>query len=220
MLDRQNRRLIMDTLGRSIDELVRDLYADVIDGTSSVQEPEITSRLCQRVEDRLDGQRVGDYEFRVIAQSMPDRGPNSYEWITGADLYLSISLDGPDRFDKALFIQAKYDRNVKREELLSACERMERHIGSSASYVWIYEPGGVKVLSPTSVRRMKGNSIEGLPRRSVAGLTGRVLDCYAGSRKWGIPMGPNRRQNLAERLREVRALNALDVALEPSKSSG
>jgi hypothetical protein len=68
----------------------------------------MTSRICQRVEDRLDGQRVGDYIFRVIAQSMLDRGPRSLEKITGADLFLSVSLDGPEGFDKGLFVQAKY----------------------------------------------------------------------------------------------------------------
>src|SRR4051812_15608253 len=98
MIDSVNRRLIMDTLGETIDELVSDLYFDAIDAPSVVQEPEITSRICQRVEDRLDGQRVGDYVFRVIAQSMPDRGPRSLEKLTGADLFLSVSLDGPDGF--------------------------------------------------------------------------------------------------------------------------
>src|SRR5664279_5001548 len=83
MIDRENRQLIMHELGGTIDELVRDLYSDTIDGPSMVQEPEITSRICQRVEDRLDGQRVGDYILRVTAQSMPDRGPLSLEKITG-----------------------------------------------------------------------------------------------------------------------------------------
>jgi hypothetical protein len=69
-----------------------------------VQEPEITSRVCQRVEDRLDGRLFGDYVLRVRAQSMPDRGPGSLERITGADLFLSVSLEGPDGFDKGLFV--------------------------------------------------------------------------------------------------------------------
>jgi hypothetical protein len=217
MLDRENRRLIMDTLGGTIDELVQDLYSDTIKGPSIVQEPEITSRVCQRVEDLLDGRRVGDYVFRVVAQSIPDRGPRSLERITGADLLLSLSLDGPDGFDKAIFIQTKYDRNVNRHELLDACRRMERHVGKKGAYVWIYERDGVKVLSPHQVRRMQGNTFEGLQRRSMAGLTGRILDCYAGSRTWGIPMGSNRRQILHERLRQVRAQNALDLALKPAR---
>ena len=214
MIDREARQLIMHELGGTIDELVRDLYSDTIDGPSMVQEPEITSRICQRVEDRLDGQRVGDYILRVTAQSMPDRGPLSLEKVTGADLLLSVSLDGPEGFDKTLFVQAKYDRNVNREELLEACDRMEQHVGKEGTYVWIYESDGVKVLSSHQVRQMQGNTLEGLNGRSVAGLTGRILDCYAGSQAWGIPMSGNRRQIIHERLREVRAQNALDLQVK------
>ncbi|MGT2465053.1 hypothetical protein ACVOMV_06100 [Mesorhizobium atlanticum] len=208
----------MDALGEAVDGLVKDLYSNVVDGPSMVQEPEITSRICQRLEDRLDGRRVGDYIFRVTAQSMPDRGPNSLEKITGADLLLSVSLDGPDGFDKTLFIQAKYDRNLNRNELLDACRRMEQHVGSKGAYVWIYEQSGVRVVSPHEVRQMPGNTIDGVHRRSMAGLTGRILDCYAGSRGWGIPKGANRRQLIQEQLRRVRARNALDIVPESSHS--
>ena len=112
------------------------LSSDAFDGPSTVQEPEITSRVCQRVEDRLDGRRVGNYVFRVIAQSMADRGPRSLEKITGADLLLSVSLDGPDGFDKTVFVQAKYDRNVNRDEVLDACRwsnTLERRVRTSGS---------------------------------------------------------------------------------------
>ncbi len=214
MLDRQNRQLIMDALGRAVDDLVRDLYSTKVDGPSTIQEPEITSRICQRVEDRLDGQRVGDYIFRVIAQSMPDRGPRSLESITGADLFFSLSLDGPEGFDKGLFVQAKHDHNVNRSELLDACDRMEHQAGVKGCYVWIYEQEGVKVFSLHQIRQMRGNTLDGLRPRSVAGLTGRILDCYAGSQNWGIPMGPRRRQVIRDRLQWVRSDNALDVALQ------
>jgi hypothetical protein len=214
MIDKQDRQLIMNMIGETIDKLVQDLYSDTMDGVSIVQEPEITSRVCQRVEDRLDGRPVGNYIVRVIAQSMPDRGPRSLERITGADLYLSVSLDGPNGFDKGLFVQAKYGRNTHRDELLDACQRMEQTIGTKSAYVWIYEPDGVKVLSPSQVRRMRGNSFKGLHRRSIRGLTGRILDCFAGNRMWGIPMAENRRQIVRERLLRVRATSALDLAFK------
>jgi hypothetical protein len=204
----------MEALGGAVDELVQDLYSDTIDGPSVVQEPEITSRICQRVEDRLDRKRLGNYVLRVTAQSMPDRGPRSLEKITGADLLLSVSLDGPGGFDKTLFVQTKYDRNVSREDLLDACRRMEGHVGKEGTYVWIYERDGVKVLSSHQVEQMRGNSLEGLSRRSMAGLTGRILDCYAGSRAWGIPASGNRRQIIHERLRRIQAKNSLDLHLK------
>lgn len=214
MLDVSTRRLIMEKFGGAVDDLVRDLYSPVQRSISVVQEPEITSRLCQRLEDRLDGERAGEYVFRVIAQSMPDRGPMSVEKVTGADIFLSVSLDGPDGFDKGLFVQAKYDRNLDRADLMNSCRRMVHHVGSGSAYVWVYEPDGVKVLSRGQVGKMVGNTLDGLAPRSVAGLTGRILDCNAGSRDWGIKMGPRRRDDVRERLTQVRAQNALDVALK------
>ena len=203
----------MDALGGAIDGLVQHLYSPLIDGFSAVQEPDITSRICQRVEDSLNGKRIGPYGLRVSANSLPDRGPNSLEKITGADLYLSISVDGPDGFDKGLFIQAKYDRNVNREELLGACDRMTSVV-STGSYVWIYEPDGVKVLTPHQVRRMRGNSLEGINSHTVSGLTGRILDCHAGNKKWGVPKTHDRQLYVRNRLRDLRIRNGLDLNLE------
>ncbi|MDH4413208.1 MAG: hypothetical protein QE484_07875 [Rhizobium sp.] len=214
MLDDKNRRLIMDRLGGAVDALVADLYSGKTDGVSVVQEAEITSRLCQRLEDKLDNSPAGDYVFRVIAQSLPDRGPNSMEKLFGADIFLSISLDGPGGFDKGIFIQAKYDRNIDRNELKGACRRMEAIADRQGVYVWVYEPNGVKVLSSHQVRQMKHNSLAGIQPRTTTGFTGRILDCYAGSRAWGIPSTGNRRKMVAERLREVRASNLLDIKLK------
>ena len=161
-----------------------------------------------------DGTQAGDYVFRIIAQSLPDRGPNSLERITGADLFMSVSLDGPDGFDKGIFIQSKYDRNVNRGELRDACRRMKQHIGAEGAYVWIYEAGGIKVMSSNQVDRMQGNTFNGIQRRSMTGFTGRILDCYAGSRNWGITTEGNRRQAVNERLREIRVQNAIDISLK------
>jgi hypothetical protein len=129
-------------------------------------------------------------------------------------MYLSVSVDGPNGFDKGLFIQAKYDRNVDRKELRSACDRMERAIGGAGSYVWIYRPDGVKVLTPHEVRHMRGNSLEGTNARVVSGLTGRILDCHAGNRKWGVPKTPDRQLYVRDRLQDLRIRNGLDLNLE------
>jgi hypothetical protein len=140
------------------------------------------------------------------------------------DPLLSVSLDGLNGFDKVAFVQAKYDRNLNRNELLDGCGRMEQHVGTKGAYIWIYEQPRVKVLSPYQVRQMRGNTFEGLQRRSATGLTGRILGCYAGSREWGIPMGPNLRQIIQQRIRQVRAserprpgVDELPVATAPRR---
>lgn len=217
MLDDENRGLIVKRLGKAVDDLVADLYSNAAGGVSIVQEAEITSRLCQRLEDKLDNSQVGDYVFRVIAQSLPDRGPNSMEKLFGADLFLSISLDGVDGFDKGIFIQAKYDRNINRADLKDACRRMETIADREGVYVWVYEPDGVKVLSSHQVGKMKQNSLNGIQPRSMTGFTGRILDCYAGSRAWGIPSTGGRRKMVADRLLEVRASNLLDIKLKKAR---
>ncbi|MEW9806425.1 hypothetical protein [Mesorhizobium marinum] len=217
MLSKENRRQIMERIGKAIDELVTDLYSERIDGISAVQEAEITSRLCQRLEDQLDNSRVGDYVFRVIAQSLPDRGPKSMERVIGADLFLSVSLEGHDGFDKGIFIQAKYDRNLDRGELKDACRRMRQVAGSKGAYVWIYEADGVRVVSSHQVSQMRHNTLADVVPRSATGFFGRILDCYAGNRSWGIPNGSDRREAVATRLRETRANNLLDIKLKKSR---
>lgn len=217
MRDKRSRRKITETVGRAVDELVADLYSETTGGVSAVQETEITSRLCQRLEDRLDKQEAGGYVFRVIAQSLPDRGPNSMEKLIGADIFLSVSLEGSDGFDKGVFIQAKYDRSVDRGELKDACDRMKKVADSDSVYVWVYEPDGVRVVSSHQVNEMQDNSLADTTSRSVKGFFGRILDCYAGSKTWGIPDRGNRRQEVGRRLREARARRILDIKLEKSK---
>lgn len=216
MIDKHNRKKITEQIGDAVDSLVIDLYSEIIDGVSAIQEAEISSRICQRLEDKLDNSRVGEYTFRVTAQSVPDRGPKSIENLVGADIYLSISLDGDDGFDKGIFIQAKYDRNLKRKELNDACNKMKKTIGNKGSYVWIFKSDGVKVLSANQVKNMEGNSIKGLIPRSVEGFAGRIIDCYAGNRNWGVPASANRRKLAAKKLRESRAANLLDIHLKKS----
>lgn len=214
-MDFESKQEISRMLGEAIDQLTTDLYSNVVDGVSAIQEPEISSRLCQRLEDRLDGTRAGDYVFRVIAQSVPDRGRNSMEKLLGADIFLSISLEGAGGFDKGIFIQAKYDRNIDRDDIQSAVKKMKKTAGNNGAYVWVYTPSGTKVFSANQVERMANNSFHGQKSRSIEGFAGRVINCYAGSRRWGIAGSlQDRRALVARRLREARAKNILDLRLD------
>lgn len=211
LLDTYSRGAIIERIGNSIDELVSDLYSDASKGPSIIQEPEITSRICQRLEDRINNSQAGEYIIRVTAQSLPDRGPKSLEKIIGADLFIAFSLEGPDGFDKGIFIQAKYDRNINKAELQDACDRMKNAAGPRGGYVWIYEADGVRVISPYQVDQMTGDSLNGIVPRKAAGFVGRILDCHAGSREWGITGDSNRRQIIETKLRATRAKNVLDI---------
>jgi hypothetical protein len=215
MLDPLDRKEITHFFGKAIDEIVRELYSDALAGISTAQEPEITSRICQGAEDRLNGRTVGHHRLRVSARSMPDRGPKSVERKTGADLYLSVSLDGEDGFNKGLLIQAKYDRHSNREELIESCEKMAAKFGETSAYVWVYKPNGVYVLSPEQLRNSDETLATNIPgARRMSGFAGRILDCYAGNKTHGIRRGPNRKQQIDNLIRELHADNALDVSIE------
>ena len=213
MLSRRDRDAIVKKIGEAIDSLVTDLYSSNDGAASTIQEPEISSRLCQRLEDKLDGEKAGQYSLRVSAQSMPDRGPRSIEKISGADIYMSVSLEGPDGFDKGIFLQAKYDRNLDPSELRDSIRRMKSHVGAEGSYVWVYTPSGLKVLSAHQVEQMRSGDIEQVYTRSATGFAGRILDCYAGTRAWGISPGVQRRKVMGERLRELRVMQGIDFEL-------
>jgi len=219
MLDAHNRQAIIDAIESGIDGLVRDLYSDNTLGPSMTHEPDITSRLGHMLEEGLNGRQAGDYTFLVISMSIPDRGPNSLEKITGADIVISLSLDGIDGFDKSIFVQAKYDRNLKRHELLDACQRMENVVGERrGAYVWVYTSEGARVLSPRQVENMTSNRIEEAQSYTMRSFAGRILDCYAGSHIWGIPQRSDRRKVLQQRLKEVHARTAIDLHLARSSS--
>lgn len=214
MLADIDRKLIMKSLGKTIDEVVEREYSELVDGRSLVQEPTITDRICDRVEQKLDGQVVGKYKFRINAEALPDRGPGSAEKLLGADLALSVSLDGEEGFDKTLLIQAKYDREFDRKELIEASEKMQAVAGSKGTYIWVYTPEGVKVISPHQVRHMRDNDFGALYHRSAEGFTGRILDCYAGNRRLGIPKDvPDRKRYLRLMIERLRAKRALDIRM-------
>jgi hypothetical protein len=137
------------------------------------------------------------------------------EKLFGADIFLSVSLEGEGGFGKGIFIQAKYDRNLKREELSQSISKMKVIVGSKGSYVGVYTPNGVEVFSAGQVNGMERRSFGEQRPRAVEGFAGRILDCYAGSRNWGIsaPL-PRRREAVAARLRETRSRNIIDLRLE------
>lgn len=217
MLDEKNRNAIANILGKTIDSAVSDLYGHLIEGISPRQEPDITSRLAERIELKLDNTPVGNYVFRVIANSIPDRGAASMERILGADLFISFSVDGPGGFDKGIFVQAKYDRNINRKDLQGDCSRMREVAGAeakSAAYVWVYRPDGVRVYSAAQIDMMRGNNLDNIVPRSATGFMRRILDCYAGSKSWGIPNSGNRRKEMDTRLMDARAERLLDIRLK------
>jgi hypothetical protein len=87
------RAEIARAFGNALDELVRDRMNGL------VEEPDITSRVGQRLEERFDGKALGEYRVRVISKTITSHGSKSLEKPMGTDLYLAISVD--DEFGNA-----------------------------------------------------------------------------------------------------------------------
>lgn len=118
---------------------------------SPTQEPQLTPRIAQAIEDELDHfQRDGlRLDVEITTQDIPDRG-NPAERHSGTDLYISIArLDLPIPISKGILIQAKWsdDLYVSEEHarLVEQCKKMRKR-SRKASFVWAFAPDGVRAV--------------------------------------------------------------------------
>jgi hypothetical protein len=61
------------------------------------QEHQFTSRLAEAIVGELGRFPVEGVQLEVVAQEFPDRGPHSMEKPSGADLYISVAVQSPER---------------------------------------------------------------------------------------------------------------------------
>jgi hypothetical protein len=207
-------------------EYVRDLIAEAVRSTvdrtvrkhhgTLTQEPQLTSRIAEALEARLDGMVVLDHTVRVIAQEMPDRGSASLERPTGIDLYIGLEVlsDGPD-VSKGIIIQAKWEKHLapkQREELVGQCEKMLAR-SDKGSFVWLYGPAGASVIPASEVVAYGNTSADQITSENVGQLFGHMLDCVSGDRNLVIPGIFDDRQALSEMLEELRIRNAVAISI-------
>lgn len=75
--DEQTRAKIANKFGTAIDDLVREHMSGL------VEEPDITSRIGQRLEDRFNGKHIGDYRVKAITQTITSHGSMSHREADG-----------------------------------------------------------------------------------------------------------------------------------------
>ena len=118
--DTEARMAIARALGRALDDLVGDRMKGL------VEEPDITSRIGQRLEDRFNGKLLHGYRIRVITETISSHGGKSLEKPMGTDLYFAISVE--DRFGKTItkgvLVQAKRRDKLDWAALEEQCRRM------------------------------------------------------------------------------------------------
>lgn len=201
--DVQARKIISDAISNSLDELVRDRM------TGLVEEPDITSRVGQRLEDRFDGQNLGGYRVRVISETITSHGPKSLEKPMGTDLYFAVEVEDSRgvRTSKGVLVQAKRFDRLAGSDLAEQCRRMNL-ITKKGSVVWIYNTSGITVALSTDVERGSMAPI------SNSAFFDAVLECSIGDKR-KVPDGPfGNRRELKKMLEALGAENAVWLALD------
>jgi hypothetical protein len=208
--DLVSRLVVANALTKELDDLARDRM------TGLVEEPDITSRLGQRLEDRFEGRQLGGYRVRVMSETFTSHGFGSLEKPVGADLYLAVSVEdrhGHGRtVTKGVLIQAKRRDRIDRPEFTEQCRRM-MNVTRKGSVAWIYTSNGVDVVRATETLRGTWNVLR------AGSFFDEVLRCTLGDLRQ-VPKGAfGDRRALKEMLQKIGAENAVWLDLEKSKGS-
>lgn len=190
-------------LGQALDDLVRDRMKGL------PEEPDITSRIGQRLEERFDGKVLEGYRVEVITETITSHGSTSLEKPMGTDLYLGVAVTDAqgNAIAKSVLIQAKRKDKLNRRELREQCRRMNL-ITKKGSVVWIYSPTGIDVIRSVDVEKGKWRR-----EFAVRDLFDRVFECELGDRR-RVPKGPfGDRKRLREMIETLGADNAVWLGL-------
>jgi hypothetical protein len=172
------RDAIAAAIQASVERVVKEAM------TRSVsQEPAITDRVAEALQNDLDGRTFGNCKLRVVAQELPDRGPGALERDVGADLYVGI-LDERSGESKGFLIQAKKSVSgsrvsiARQSDLQRKCRDMQAR--THASYVWIYRSDGVEVLRTVDVLRHPKEYGQHMPAIRIDDQIRPILQCDEG----------------------------------------
>ena len=213
--DARTRDVLAELIRSAADEVVTLHYGRLS------QEPQITSKIADRIEQQLNGLIIFDHKVDVIVTDMPDRGPGSLEKRTGADLFVAIRVHSEDdvvNVAKGLTIQSKMsgERGKDDKQLMGQCQQMVKR-SSKGSYVWLYSATGVRSIPASEVLTQPSASVESLASRNVAEQFRDVLDCVAGDEmlaNQAIFESPNALRTFMEDLGAEKAV-AIDVTSPP-----
>ena len=221
------------------DSVTRDMLADLIRGTVDdvvksqtarrAQEPPISTRVASALERRLNGVAINDYRITAVAQDFSDRGRESWEHKSGADLYIGVrveTLAASFAVSKGLLVQAKKAKRVVRASLrtsesdeqvnlLEQCGKMLARTDKGA-FVWVYGPGGTHVVPASEVLKQRYVPPEYLQGRNVAEQFRDVLDCFSGDTGLVAPGIFENDFALASFLEEIAVKRGVTIKLAPA----
>jgi len=182
---------------------VRHYYAET-------QEHQLTAKIAGTIEWEMGGLQIDGYTVGIAVQDLSDRGRGSKERKTGADLYISVVLDGDEQpISKGMLVQAKWDDTFSStdadmgEQLKNMLDRTQ------ASHVWVYYPSGA--ISIPAIDVMNGETER---NATTAGqLIAGGLGCTEGDPSIGRDTSKEIVDSLNEMLRELAADKAVGVTV-------
>lgn len=204
-------------------DTVAALCAEAVDRTVArnyliEQEPAVTARIAQRIEDVLSpiggGSEYSGLNIDVEVFNVPDRGRRSLEHETGADLYFGIRVRSPhEHISKGFWTQAVWAHklNSARAETLRAQASDMLSRTDKGSFVWIYDPDGVACLPASEVVVNERVAPRDLQSINMRNFFGQVIDCFSGD----VDFAPDKifddRRYLPEFLASFRSMTAVLV---------
>lgn len=203
------RNHIASSIGKAADEISSDHF------DSLTQEPQLSSRIAQKIEDNVRGLRIQNYKIDVITQDFPDRGPGSLEKATGIDLYIGIRVSSSlGKISKGVFIQSKWQKGMtssERQNLTEQCEKMIVR-SNKGSFVWVYGPQKVDVFPADEFIAYPKVEVSDLNGKRVTDFFSDVLDCFSGDRKLAWDEAFTSRARLAGFLKEYRVARGVAIS--------
>jgi hypothetical protein len=203
-----------------VDHRVKQVLKD--NYRAQTQEPALTASVAQAIMTELTHHPVvvDGLRLDVWLQNVPDRGANSMERRTGADLYISIvrnDLTAP--VSKGILVQSKWDHSLARDKkaLRNQSRKMLRR--SPDSYVWIYGEDDVFAVQAKRATYPK------LPRNfllgsmSVGDLIATGLRCEVGDPNIGIDLSLPRVDSVNAVLQRLSAPVILNFSLVDESTS-
>jgi len=179
-----------------------------------LQEPNISAGLAGEMR-RWDGIQSRDWSVTCIAQELEDRAKGSAEDISGADIYIAITVRTPEGrvISKGFLVQAKIGLKPSRTaEIVEQCRKMRAK--TDGAYVWIYREKDILVIRADDLLDRVARSRDVWPALSPEDLLDRVLACREGDLDLGIPDGMTAHDGLKRRLEQLRAPQALSFEIE------
>lgn len=196
-------------------ELIAKIIADRIHAELAdqqdlgLQEPNISAGVAAELR-KWEGTIVDGWEVTCVARELEDRGAGSAEDVSGADIYVAVTIKGPkdERISKGFLVQAKMGSKPSRSrDLVEQCRKMKKK--TDDAYVWIYRERDIIVVKANDVLNRKPFSREFWPSRSPEDALDRILKCKEGDRDFGIPAGLSPHEGLKRRLGELRMMSGV-----------